>query len=298
MGTEKTYERILTRFYWPGVKKVVEEYCRHCPECQLNSPKVTYRSPLIPLPIIETPFSRIALDIVGPLPKSNRGHRYLLVILDYATRFPEAIPLRSATSKAVARELVQLFSWVGIADEILTDQGSCFMSTVMKETCRQLKVKQIKTSIYHPQTDGLVERFNKTLKHMLKKVIDIDGKNWDHLLPYVLFSIREVPQSSTGFSPFELLYGRRPRGILDLAKESWEQRPSPHRTVIEHVEQMHDRMARVWPIVREHLQQAQQQQAKIYNRGAKIRNFSARRKGISTSTIQRVQVSGQVAGTL
>ncbi len=150
--------------------------------CQLHSPKVTYRNPLIPLPIIETPFSRIALDIVGPLPKSSRGHRYLLVILDYANRFPEAIPLRSATSKAVARELVQLFSWVGIADEILTDQGSCFMSMLMKETCRQLKVKQLKTSIFHPQTDGLVERFNKTLKQMLRKVIDIDRRNWDQLL--------------------------------------------------------------------------------------------------------------------
>lgn len=83
-----------------------------------------------------------------------------------------------------------------------------------------LKVKQLRTSIFHPQTDGLVERFNKILKQMLKKAIDVDGKNWDQLLPYVLFSVREVPQSSTGFSPFELLYGRRPRGMLDLAKES------------------------------------------------------------------------------
>ncbi len=118
-----------------GPASKVEDYCPHCSVCQHHSPKVTYRNPLIPLPIIETPFSRIALDIVRPLPKSSRGHRYLLVILDYTTRFPEVIPLRSATSKAVARELVQLFSLVGIADEILTDQGSCFMSSVMKETC-------------------------------------------------------------------------------------------------------------------------------------------------------------------
>lgn len=75
---------------------------------------------------------------------------------------------------------------------------------------------------------------------MLKKGIDVDGKNWDQLLPYVLFSVRDVPQSSTGFSPFELLYGRRPRGMLDLAKESWEHQPSPQRTVTEHVEQVHD----------------------------------------------------------
>src|SRR4029434_7342244 len=115
-----------------------------------------------------------------------------------------------------------LFSRVGLPEGILTDQGSCFMSKVMKCLCQSLKVKQIRTSVYHPQTDGLVERFNKTLKHMLRKVIAVDGKNWDQLLPYVLFSIREVPQGSTGFSPFELLYGRRPRGLLDVAQEACE----------------------------------------------------------------------------
>ena len=122
-------------------------------------------------------------------------------------------------------------------------------------------------------SDGLVERFNKTLKHMLRKVIAVDGKNWDQLLPYILFSIREVPQGSTGFSPFELLYGRRPRGLLDVAKEAWEQQPSTQRSIVEHVEQMHHRMTQVWPLVREHMQQAQAQQAQVYNRGAQVREF-------------------------
>ncbi|KAJ8346383.1 hypothetical protein SKAU_G00277840 [Synaphobranchus kaupii] len=179
LGTEKTYERLTMRFYWPGIKKAVEDYCRHCAECQLHSPKVTYRNPLIPLPIIDIPFKRIGMDIVGPLPKSSRGHRYILVILDYATRYPEAIPLRTAT----------------------------------------------------------------------------------------------VPQASTGFSPFELLYGRRPRGLLDLAKEAWEQQPTRHTMVIEHVEKMHRRMAQIWPTVREHMRQAQEAQARLYNREAQVREF-------------------------
>ena len=80
------------------------------------------------MPIIETLFDRIALDIVGPLPKTSRGHRYIPVLVDYATRYPEALPLRAATAKAVAKELLLLFSRLGIAREILTDQGSCFMS--------------------------------------------------------------------------------------------------------------------------------------------------------------------------
>uniref|UniRef100_A0A8C1GXK8 Gypsy retrotransposon integrase-like protein 1 n=1 Tax=Cyprinus carpio TaxID=7962 RepID=A0A8C1GXK8_CYPCA len=273
LRAEKTYKHILRRFYWPGVKRAVEEYCRQCATCQKTSPKVNYHNPLVPLPITETPFHRIAMDIMGPLPKSSRGHRYILVILDYATRYPEAIPLRAATAKAVARETFLLFSRVGIVEEILTDQGTCFMSKVLKEMCKLLKVSQIRTSVYHPQTDGLVERFNQTLKQMLRKVIEVDGKNWDQLLPYVLFSIREVPQSSTGFSPFELLYGRRPRGMMDIAKEVWENQPSPHRSVVEHVEQMHQRMTQVWPIVREHMKRAQEAQARVYNRGAQLREF-------------------------
>ena len=102
--------------------------------------------------------------------------------------------------------------------------------------------------------------------------MEADGKNWDQLLPHVLFAVRKVPQASTGFSPFELLYGRRPRG-LDLAKDAWESQPSPHRTLVDHVEQVRERMAQVWPIVREHLHNAQQAQARTYNRGAKLRLF-------------------------
>ena len=100
--------------------------------------------------------------------------------------------------------------------------------------------------------------------------MEMDGKNWDKLLPHVLFAVREIPQVSTGFSPFELLYGRRPGGILDLAKEAWESQTSPHRTLVDHVKQVRERMAQVWPIVPEHHQKAQQAQARTYNCGAQL----------------------------
>ncbi|XP_056290381.1 uncharacterized protein LOC130206427 [Pseudoliparis swirei] len=148
------------------------------------------------------------------------------------------------------------------------------MSRVTRELCALLHVKQVRTSIYHPQTDGLVERFNKTLKAMLRKAIDKDGRNWDQLLPYLLFAIREVPQASTGFSPFDLLYSHKPRGLLDIAKETWEEQPCPHRTMIEHVGMMKDRMAAVFPIVKEHMEKAQREQRATYNRAAQLREFS------------------------
>lgn len=90
----------------------------------------------------------------------------------------------------MAHELFLLFSRVGISDEILMDQGSCFMSKVMTQMCNSLKVKKLRTPVYHPQTDSLVERFNNILKQMLRKMFDVDGKYWDQFLPFVLFSIR------------------------------------------------------------------------------------------------------------
>ena len=278
LGVDKTYERIVARFYWPGVRRAVADFCRGCEICQKTAPRPAQRNPLIPLPIIDVPFSRIAMDIVGPLPKSSRGHRYMLVIVDYATRYPEAIPLRAASAKAIAHELFMLFSRVGICDTILTDQGSNFMSRVLKLLYKWLNVKRIRTSVYHPQTDGLVERFNQTLKKMLKKLVDVDGRDWDQLIPYVLFSIREVPQASTGFSPFELLYGRQPRGLLDLAKEAWERQPCPQRSVVEHIERLQARARKVWPLVREHMEKAQRDQSRVYNRGAVVREFQVGEK--------------------
>lgn len=198
------------------------------------------------------------MDLVGPLPKSAKGHQYILVLVDYATRYPEAVPLRKATTKAVARELFLLFSRVGIPKDLLTDQGTPFVSCLMADLCSLLQVHHLRTSVYHPQTDRLVERFNQTLKRMLKKVVAEDEHDWDLMLPYVLFTAREVPQASTGFSPFELLFGQRPRGLLDVAQEAWEQQPSPYRTVVEHVQRMQESMSRVMPLVREHLEEAQQ----------------------------------------
>ena len=95
LGVEKTRQRILRRFYWPTVFKDMEEYCQCCERCQKSNPRKVQPAPLIPLPVITEPFRRIAMDIVGPLPRSRLGNRYILVVCDYATRYPEAIPLRS-----------------------------------------------------------------------------------------------------------------------------------------------------------------------------------------------------------
>ncbi len=92
---------------------------------------------------------------------------------------------------------------------------------------------------------------------MLRRVVAEDGPDWDLMIPYVLFGVREIPQASTGFTPFELLFGRQPRGLMDVAREAWENQPNQNCSLVEHVQDMRERIDRVMPLVREHLVTAQ-----------------------------------------
>lgn len=144
---------------------------------------------LTPEPITcHKPFERIGVDVVGPLERSQSGNRFILVICDYATRYPEAYPLKEITAKQVAIALLRLFSQVGIPKEFLTDQGPNFMRHTFHQVYELFEIKRVRSIPYHPQTDGLVERFNKTLKNMLKMFVSETGNDWDKWLPYLLFA--------------------------------------------------------------------------------------------------------------
>ncbi|XP_069586606.1 uncharacterized protein, partial [Ranitomeya imitator] len=220
LGISKTKARLSQHFYWPKMGTDVSNYCRSCVTCQrVGKAGPAIKAPLIPLPVIEEPFQRIAVDIVGPLAvPSSSGKQYILTVVDYATRYPEAVALSSTRADKVADALLAIFSRVGFPREMLTDQGTQFMSRLMEALCKRMQVKHLVSSAYHPQTNGLCERFNGTLKQMLRMLVETQGRDWERYLPHLLFAYREVPQASTGFSPFELLYGRRVRGPLGLVQ--------------------------------------------------------------------------------
>ncbi len=167
LGQAATLNRLMARFFWPGIHENVRRWCAACRECQLVNPPASPKAPLRPLPLMQVPFERIGMDLIGPLERSARGHRFALVLVDYATRYPEAVALRNISAKSVAEALFSMISRVGIPKEILTDQGTAFMSRTIRELYELLGIKSIRTSVYHPQTDGLVERFNRTLKTMI-----------------------------------------------------------------------------------------------------------------------------------
>jgi transposase InsO family protein len=223
LGANSTFKRVSAYFFWPSYRQFIKDYCRSCDICQKTFPKGRVPSaPLQTVPVIDIPFSRVCIDLIGPIkPVSARGHQYALVLVDVATRYPEAVPLKSTTTEAVAEALLGIFTRTGFPDEILSDLGTQFTSDVMREVMRLISVSQLHTTPYHPQTNGLCERFNGTLKSMLKKLMADRPKDWDRYLPFALFAYREIPQESTGYSPFELLYGRNPKGPTELLYHTW-----------------------------------------------------------------------------
>ena len=221
LGVNKTLSRIKAHFYWPGMTGDVSRYVRSCEVCQKNSSCKPPKVPLVTPPLIDTPFSRVAIDIIGPMPKSAKGNRFALVMIDLATKFPDAVPLKYIDANTVAESLFDMFSRVGLPKEILHDQGTNFMSRVMTRFNDLLRIKSIHTTPYHPMCNGTCENFNKTLKTMLRKICHEEPDMWDRYVQPLLFAYREVPQCSTGYSPFELVFGYHVRGPLFLIKEKF-----------------------------------------------------------------------------
>ena len=172
---------------------------------------------------MSAPFQRVAIDLIGPIiPISEKGHRYILRLVDYATRYPEAIASKRIDTETVDEALIEIFSGIGFPVEILSDQESQFTSDLLKEISILLSIKHLFTTQYNPKCNGLCERINRVLKGRIKIMCQEQPENWDWYLPAVLFAYREVPKASTGFFfPFQLLYGRTVRGPLQLLKDLW-----------------------------------------------------------------------------
>ena len=195
LGIKKTMDRVLTEFCRPGVCDDVSRFCKSCDICQrtIRKGRVT-KAPLEKLPLIDTQFKRVAVDIVGPIePRSERKSRYILTMIDYPTRYPEAVALPGMETERVAEALVEMYSRVGFQDEMLTDCGSQFTAEVMKEVSRLLSLQLLTTTPYHPICNGLIERFQMTLKQMLRRMCAERPKDWDKYLPAFTFRNKGSP---------------------------------------------------------------------------------------------------------
>jgi len=210
-GERKTRDRVRLSFYWPRMRQDIQDYVRSCMQCQLRSRQVkTDHVPIMPITRAELPFQVMNMDCIGPLdPPSAQGHRYCLCVVDSCTRWPTVYALKTLSAKAVCDSLIDLFSHIGITQVLISDCGTNFTSKLMQEMLSRLGCSPRFNTPGHLEASGLMERFNQTCKNMLYHIVQQHGRQWHKILPLMTWAIHEVPNSTTGVSPYMLVYGRR-----------------------------------------------------------------------------------------
>ena len=273
-----TFYKIYDKFYWPSLKNNVRDYVKTCTKVVGNPNQVTPKAPLQPIVVPEEPFEKIVMDCVGPLPKTKGGNQYLLTLMCATTRYPEAIPLRNISAKTIVKQLLKYFTSFGIPKEIQSDRGSNFTSDLFGSVLGELGIKQTLSSAYHPESQGVLERWHQTLKTMLKKFCLESSLDWDEGVHYLVFAIREAPQESLGFSPFEMVYGRQLRGPLALITDEWLKSAGVEQTVTteKYMEKLKNILSNVGKIAKENLDKAQLAMKKHYDdiKKVKARQFT------------------------
>ena len=206
-SAKKMLQKLKQYFYWPGMISMVFKKCESCLTCATTQGQERRQNPeLHSIPVGE-PFACIGMDF-KEMDESYDKNRFALVFQDYLSKWPEVYAVADRTAPTVAKCLADLIYRHGVPSTIIHDRAPEFLSDVLQDTAFILGIKQLPTSPSHPQCDGLVERFNRTLKLMLAKLVENKGHDWDRLLGPVLFSYRTTPHSSTNETPFFLLYGR------------------------------------------------------------------------------------------
>ena len=205
------YSTLCRRWWWDHMySDALEdalEYCKSCPECAtVTGGGRVAKPPLHPIHV-EHPFQILGVDVME-LPKTTSGNKYVLVFQDYLTKWPMVFAMPDQKSTRIVDILVhEVMPFVGVPESLLSDQDTNLLSFIIKDVCSLLGIEKLNTTAYHPQCDGLVERFNRTLKTMLHKHAARYGNQWDKYLSAVVWSYRNTPHEATREKPSFLLFG-------------------------------------------------------------------------------------------
>ena len=209
-GTRKTLERLQEAYKWPRQRDEVREITYQCARCAVHRTQQE-RPPPTDMPIAQHPAQIVGMDMCGPFATSRLGNRYLLTVIDHATGWVEAKPLTNKTAANVLHYLeAEYIPRYGPPEVLITDRGLEFRNELVKGYLAALGVDVRNTTPYHPQTNGKVERFHRTLKAILRKLVNARAGEWEDCLGPALWAHRVSTSEVTGHSPYFLTFGRRP----------------------------------------------------------------------------------------
>ena len=214
MGIDKTYDRIRAQYHWKGIYRDVVQHVSHCVPCNTRNLKQQH-APMQEMDEVSRPFQKLAIDFCGPFPTSHQGNKYLLTFCDQYSGWPEffAVPDKSAQTVAdiILSEIIPRH---GCPQVLLSDNGTEFTNRIVSGICQRFNIYRIKTSPYHPQSNGKLERMHKVFNDLVAKNTS-DTRAWENMIPSALLAIRTSNHESTKFSPFYLMTGRDPLLPLD-----------------------------------------------------------------------------------
>ena len=256
-GTAKILAQLQQEAYWVRMAKDVQLYCQQCTTCQqAKLPNPAW----VPMPIGQA-------DILE-VPVSRQNHRYLLVVMDYFTKWIEAIPLHDQTAASITKAIIKICSTFGVPSILHSDQGRNFESHMLHQMLQAFGIKKSYTIAYHPQCDGMVERFNRSLLQLLRCYVSTE-EDWESYVSSLgLVCISYCPHSTTGVSPFHLMFGRDPKQTTFPPKDTFDSSSYLAYLLI--------KVAKLQNLVANNTNAAaqQQQQKSHYNKNSVTRIFS------------------------
>ena len=206
-GITHTHSKMQLHYFWPGMSNFVRDRISACHKCVARKSPVNRHHPMGHVPVSGR-FERVAMDLLDVSVISTKGYKYILVVCDYFTKYTEAYPLKDKTARSVADALMDI--WLpryGFPLFLHSDQGKEFDNAMIHKLSELLGTVKTKTTPYHPRSDGLVERFNRTLLAMLAMFVSQEHDNWDDLLPFMMLAYNTTVHTTTGFTPYRLVFG-------------------------------------------------------------------------------------------
>ena len=224
-GLHRTLERIRLKYFWPSMNKEVVHWVKSCIPCnQKKAPPKRTKAKVVPMPVATEPFERVRTDILGPFVTSKNGYKYVLVFVDYLTKYMELVPLQNVKSHTVATAFIEhVVCRHGVPRTLHSDRGTQFLSALTLSVMKLLNVTKTNTTSWHPQCNGQSERMMSTIAHALSKQLESDHSEWDRYIPQIQFCYNTSPCiDSTEYTPFFLVHGRHPRTIVNASLAAFD----------------------------------------------------------------------------
>ncbi|CAF1211156.1 unnamed protein product [Didymodactylos carnosus] len=263
LGVDRTYNKIRTRYYWPNMYKDIQRHIQRCTNCTIN--KCRRKKPDGHLQPIQAPhgvWEKISIDFVGDIkPQSQTGNKYIVVAIDLFSKFAIAKPTRDNTAMTAAKFVVEdIILKYGAPIEIISDNGTHFTAQLFQDVVKLCGVCHIRSTPYHPQTNGNVERLNATLKDTIAALSNAKRTDWDQQVSKVIAAYNSTTHATTKITPFELMHGRPCRLLFDLSE--------PLTSVVqpqEYLHKLHQYLVQAKQMVRDNIQHQQHQMKMRYD---------------------------------